>query len=438
MPTMSKRVDGSASHSAVGNVAERKPTFRQLRSLNEATASAELSVLGEDDDSDDDTESVETDQIPGAFRAGPSSTVANEESTSDTEEDLEDDVTYETQVVNSIPKNEQSPSTETDDPLEAKIVDDSVVEAEVQARVQEELRQRPLVEAIASRDGKFGRAITLCSYVVVGLVLVVALVLGLVAGLRVRVVDNSSDPYYLEQVSYFPTYIPSDFPSLAPSQSLSPSLSQVPSDAPSIPGPPSVSSQPSSSPSYPLQVQLVQLEVDLYPFPSGRSISGWDEFVFESVTEQFIQDYIFNTTLSDVQNLAISADIITQISPSDTINRRILSRSLQDASLHIVCDVVLRFRSDDMFLNTLEAIYTIFYPYESDPYVRSSDYMNDLQENSTTFSSIESVSVVVPGYQTNDDVLGDVEVAIGTGFSGANKRFCPSLYNLIALAFVFL
>jgi hypothetical protein len=270
----------------------------------------------------------------------------------------------------------------------------------------------------------------------VGLVLVVALVLGLVAGLRVREVGTPPDPDNGIEVLYFPTSIPSDFPSLAPSQSLSPSLSQVPSEAPSIPGPPSVSSQPSSSPSYPLQVQLVQLEVDLNPFPSGQSLAGWDEFVFESVTEKFIQEHVSNTSLSDVQDLAISADIMTQNTPSDTINRRILVRNLQDSSLHIVCDVVLRFRSYDMFLNTQEAVYAIFYPYDSDPNIRSNVYMRDLQENSTTFSSLQSVLVNIPGYQMPEGDLGDFTTATGIGASGANERFCRSL--LIILACVFL
>jgi hypothetical protein len=434
--TLLRRENDSESLSADDDVSDRKPTFRQRRSLHEATTTEEVAVFEEEEiDGDDDEESVETDPIPGAFRAGPSSLVENEESTSDTEEDRDDDVIYETHVMTSSPIHVQSAPSETDSPLEAKVVDDSVVEAEVQARVQEELRQRPLVEAVASRDVKFGRAVTICSYVVVGLVLVVALTLGLLAGLRVRVVGNSPDPVNWEQEYNTATAIPSDFPSLAPSQSLSPSLTQVPSEAPSIPGPPSVSSQPSSSPSYPLQIQVVQVEVDLYPLPSGQPLIGWDKFVFESVTEQFIHEHIFNATFSDVQNLAISADILTQISPSDAVTRRILSRNLQDGSLHIVCDVVLRFRSSDMFLNMQEAIYLIFNPYETDPFIRSNDYMMGLQENSTTFSSLQSVLVYIPGYQSME---GDIATTTGSGFSGAKERTCRSLVTLTILVCAFL
>jgi hypothetical protein len=185
-PTMPTGEDDSESPIAENDVSEMKPTFRQLRSLNETEAVDEVTLFVEENDEGDNEESVATIQFPGAFRAGPSSMVENEESTFVTEDDEEEEVyvALDTQHgVSSTHLHVESGHIDRNGPLEAKIVDDSMVEAEVQARVQEELRQRPLVEAMASRNVKLRRAIKICCCVVLGIILVVALLIGLIAAL---------------------------------------------------------------------------------------------------------------------------------------------------------------------------------------------------------------------------------------------------------------
>jgi hypothetical protein len=116
---MFRRRDDLESPSPGGDVEEMKPTFRQLRSLNEAVAAEELVQLEVEED---DEQTVETEQIPGAFRAGPSATAENEESSSDAEEDDEVHGTPESEVESGTPRTVRT--------LEAKVVDDSMVEAE--------------------------------------------------------------------------------------------------------------------------------------------------------------------------------------------------------------------------------------------------------------------------------------------------------------------
>jgi hypothetical protein len=67
MPMFQRR-DGSENPSPGGDVEEMKPTFRQLRSFNEAVAAEELVVFEVEDD---DKQTVETEQIPGAFVLDP-------------------------------------------------------------------------------------------------------------------------------------------------------------------------------------------------------------------------------------------------------------------------------------------------------------------------------------------------------------------------------
>jgi nitroreductase len=379
----------------------RKPTFRQRRSIREADAPTFLEddeMEGADDEDDDEETEEEVNPMPGAFHSRPSSS-AEPSRNSAGEDESATSFTYES----SSQSEEHAASTAT--PVEAKVVDDSVVEAEVQARVQAELSQRPLVEAVASQRDTKGR---LCIFSILGLVplIVISLALGLIFGLRERQSEEVGD--YIDFLPFPPTSMPSDAPSQIPSQSLAPSISAAPSEAPSIPGPPSVSSQPSSAPSYTLQVHLVEIEVDLLPFPTGQTLQGWDVFVFETVTEEFIYKYVDPYQVYNLQNMAVSADIRQQTS-QETLERRVL---VEDGSLLIQCDVVLRFRSEIPFADMNEIVHLIYFPYDDDPLNRTNDYVFNLKSNSTALSSIESAVVNVKGYQVPE---GDI---LNTGFKG--------------------
>jgi predicted RecB family nuclease len=120
----------------------QSPNFRQLRILNETEALDEEAVFLEENDDGGTNDSVESNPITGALRAGVSSRVENRESISDLVEKYEANDTFETSVVSATRFHVESGHMEatTTSPLEAKVVDESVVEAEVQARVQEQLR----------------------------------------------------------------------------------------------------------------------------------------------------------------------------------------------------------------------------------------------------------------------------------------------------------
>ncbi|KAG7345685.1 hypothetical protein IV203_033216 [Nitzschia inconspicua] len=392
----------------------KKPTFRQRRSLREASASASLHDDMEDDgaDEEEEEESSERDYIPGAFHAGPS-VGSTTRSPSVDDEDSSSVTSYTNETSSLTDRDLVSTAT----PVEAKVVDESVVEAEVQARVEAELNQRPLVQAIVTSEGKKRH----CLFVALGLVpiLIISLAVGLIFGLRDN--PNNMDEFPSSQ----PSHMPSDSPSQIPTE-VAPTISFAPSQAPSIPGPPSVSSQPSSAPSNSLQVHLVQMEIDIFPFPSGQKLAGWDEYVFEKVTEQMIHKYLYIPgNYSDFQSLAVSADVRQQDYQQYRHQRMLLSRMLQDGSLLIQCDLVLRFRTEADLFDVNELVYKVFYPDDDDSYLRLNDYLLNLQSNSTAFSLLQSTSINVKGYTA---MAGDIEIATGSGFKD-DESSCINRYS---------
>jgi len=234
-----------------------------------------------------------------------------------------------------------------------------------------------------------------------------------------------------------PTRYPSALPTMSPTVSPEPT-DALPSSAPSIfpssnpTAPPSISpsglpsSEPSSAPSLPLQNELVQSQMAMFPMAQGQRLTGRDAIVWEAITDQTIRNSILSTELDPpLFDLVVGVNIERQI-PSgskqsikedENSNRRFLQAGeAPDDALIIVFDVVLSYRSESKDQDVDQLVFSAF-----DTSLDRADYVMKLQQQSNTYAPVEDVEVKVEGYVPPPTLPpssgGDVNIAVIVGAS---------------------
>ena len=236
-----------------------------------------------------------------------------------------------------------------------------------------------------------------------------------------------------------PTQYPSGFPTMAPSVSPQPSSSPTtaapsatPSDEPSYsPTPypsPVPSGEPSSAPSLPLQREVVQARMALFPFPDGQTLGRADRVDWSAVTESQIRSSILNSDIDppvDLESLRTSIEIqvppggSTAITSSNSSQRLLQAEedvaTLQPDALLIVFDVYIDFRSVSNEQDVDSWVFSAF-----DTSLDRAEYVRDLQQKSPTFNPVEDVETAVEGYvppptQAPSSGGGNANVAVIVG-----------------------
>lgn len=224
-------------------------------------------------------------------------------------------------------------------------------------------------------------------------------------------------------------------PSASPQPSSSPTTgapSVTPSDEPSYsPTPypsPIPSGEPSSAPSLPLQREVVQARMALFPFPDGETLGRADRVDWSAVTEGQIRSSMLNSEIDppvDLESVRTSIEI--QVPPggrtaitSGNSSQRLLqaeedAATLQQDALLIVFDVYIDFRSVSNEQDVDSWVFSAF-----DTSLDRAEYVMDLQQKSSTFNPVEDVETTVEGYvppptQAPSSGGGNANVAVVVG-----------------------
>jgi hypothetical protein len=187
-----------------------------------------------------------------------------------------------------------------------------------------------------------------------------------------------------------PTLVRSVQPSLAPTKSVAPSAT------------------PSGAPSLPLQNHLVEAQMAMFPFPATEKLQGRDPIIWESVTDQFLTDYIYSLGFDPpLFDLDLATNIDEQIpagreseeedaAQDESSTRRYLQDSGSDVptdALTIVFDVVISYRSPSTDIDVKQLVYNAW---ESS--IARAEFLMNLQDQSATFDPVQDVDVIVEGY----------------------------------------
>lgn len=181
----------------------------------------------------------------------------------------------------------------------------------------------------------------------------------------------------------------------------------------------------------------------MFPFLGGGRLQGRDPIIWESVTGEFLTDFITSVTLDpplfdlDVKtNINEQIPARTQTTEAGTSTRRYLQESdaeIPSDALTIVFDVEIRFRSES---SDVDAKQLVFNAWQSS--ISRAQYVINLQDESATFDPLQDVEVIVEGYvpppptpaPTPDENNANIAVIAGASVGGA------ALVILLALIFM--
>jgi len=153
--------------------------------------------------------------------------------------------------------------------------------------------------------------------------------------------------------------------------------------------------------------------MQLSPYPGGEPLSVKDAFIWETVTEDFIKKHLLsndvNPPIRDLDDVIAS---MNQLSSTDA----------QADFLNIIFDIEISYRSESDGYDAKELVYSAF-----DSPSKSDEYIKELRDKSSTFSSLKQVEVTVEGYvpnliqdssNSNIDKV-DIAVIVGASVGGA-------------------
>jgi hypothetical protein len=210
----------------------------------------------------------------------------------------------------------------------------------------------------------------------------------------------------------------------------------------------------------PLQTDRVPIQMGLKPFPEGEELDTGEIFSFETVTEDFLELHITDTTVDPpILDLSVRVSLLDQVPPGAVIPQspaqqerndndsstgkkyRQLLRSLQEENtnnseseaddnittpsdtLYVLFTATLRYRSESRD-HDIAALVGSAWATE----MEKQNYVRELQDASAAFDPVQDVDVRVQGYDPpaptqaptpDDGDKANIAVIVGASVGGA-------------------